>query len=192
MELIILCIFMLAGGLVYLIESGNQKRKQQIKEATEAYEQHILEEGKRLISLVVLMRQSQFVGDEDTYKAIKEKNYEGQLPEKLDNGSWTSPYPQLLTLPIAGINYRSGIKNCLGPAKARLIADPKNEYDPNAIKVVHESGTHIGFIPADRTDDIRELLPCYAMCEIDECEDDLDHHHYFRGWLYLNSQPIKN
>lgn len=190
MEVLLLLLF---GGLcfwaflIWLFRPSDQQRQERIA----LLNQSAIDKARRLTSLAVLMRQSQFVGDDETYKAVNNMKYNGELPEKQDNGSWTSLYPQLLALPIAGINYRSGIKNCLGLAKARLLADPKNEFDPNAIKVVHESGTHVGFIPADRTDDVRDLLPCYAMCEIEEREDDIDHHHYFRGWLYINTQPTK-
>lgn len=192
MEIIAFLILGFVGLLIWLISYGNQRLKEKENAHVELLNQKTLENAKRLASLAVLMRQAKFVGDEETYQAVSDMKYNGEMPEKQENGSWTSPYPQLIYLPIAGINYRSGIKNCLGPAKARLIADPKNEYDPNAIKVVHESGTHIGFIPADRTDDIRDLLPCYAMCEIEECEDDLDNRRYFRGWLYINTQQTNS
>lgn len=155
----------------------------------EAEEKH-LAEIKRQTGLAVLLGQSKFLGDDATYNAVIDNKYEGAIPEKQDNGSWTSPYQQLLSLPIAGINYRSGVKNCTRPSKARLVPDPKNEYDPDAIKVIHESGTHVGYVPADRTEDIRHLIPCYALCDITEEEDELDpHRHYFRGWIYINTQP---
>ena len=183
--------------IYYVIIVDKKEREKKIKAAEEAYaaqkaeDQKLIDNAKRALSCIILMRQADFLGDKETIQALNEKRYEGPLPEKQENGSWSSPYPQLLALPIAGINYRSGIKNVVGPAKARLVPDPKNEFDPDAIKVIHESGTHVGFIPADHTDDIRDLIPCYAMCDIEEATDKIDDRTYFRGWLYINTNPSK-
>lgn len=202
-SIVVLCYMFLCmvaiAVVVYFITIGNKKtRAKKIKAAEEAYAaqkaeyQKIIDNARRAIAGAVLLQQSKFVGDKKTYDEIMNNTYNGPLPEKQENGSWSSPYPQLLALPIAGINYRSGIKQCVGPAKARLVSDPKNEFDPDAIKVIHESGTHVGFIPSDRTDDIRDIIPCYAMCDIEECTDeDDDNRHYFRGWLYINTNPSK-
>lgn len=94
----------------------------------------------------------------------------------------------LAPFPIAGINQRDGISNCLGQSRVRLIADPKNEFNPNAIKVIHESGTHLGFIPDDRTHELRHLLPLYATCEVTDEQDDTTRHS-FRGIVYIKPQP---
>ena len=202
-SIVVLCYMFLCmvaiAVVVYYITIGNKKtRAKKIKAAEEAYaaqkaeDQKLIDNARRAIAGAVLLQQSKFVGDKKTYDEIMNNTYDGPLPEKQENGSWSSPYPQLLVLPIAGINYRSGIKNVVGPAKARLVADPKNEFDPDAIKVIHESGTHVGFIPSDRTDHIRDIIPCYAMCDIEECTDeDDDNRHYFRGWLYINTNPSK-
>lgn len=183
--------------IYYIIIVDKKEREKKIKAAEVSYaakkaeDQKIIDNIRRSTAGVVLLRQSKFIGDKKTYDELINNAYNGQLPEKQENGSWTSPYPQLLALPIAGINYRSGIKNVVGPAKARLVPDPKNEFDPDAIKVIHESGTHVGFIPADHTDDIRDLIPCYAMCDIEEATDKIDDRTYFRGWLYINTNPSK-
>lgn len=193
MELLLL---LFAGGIAFLIwfvtiiRNPNQKFRPAPKSTKQlkAEADHIAE-LERSTALAVLLGQSKFVGDESTYQSVINHKYEGPLPEKQDNGSWTSPYPQLLALPIAGINYRTNVSKCTRPGRARLVADPKNEYDPNAIKVIHESGTHLGFIPSDRTGDISDLIPCYAMCDITEEQDELDHaRHYFRGWIYINTK----
>lgn len=39
-----------------------------------------------------------------------------------------------------------------------LVPEPTNKYDPNAIKVVHESIGHIGYIPADTTVRVKKAL----------------------------------
>ena len=94
----------------------------------------------------------------------------------------------LAPFPIAGINQRDGISNCIGRSRVRLVADPKNEFNPHAIKVVHESGTHLGFIPDNRTHELRHLLPLYATCEITEEQADTTTHS-FRGMVYITKPP---
>lgn len=122
------------------------------------------------------LRQADEVFDWTTYNEILERKYTGKLPEHIVGSHWTNIYPDIYHTSIAGINYRTGIKplantyfDCL------LKADPKNEFDPNAIKIIHESGKHIGFIPADETQSVREFLdnhlPYYCKGRIRESSD---------------------
>ena len=78
---------------------------------------------------------------------------------------------------IAGINYRKGIKNYVGTFEGRLIPEPNNEYDPYAIRVEHSDGHHLGYIPSDETDYLRNLVdnkfPVICKGEITE-ETDYD------------------
>ena len=179
----------MAGIIVGFITWVNNTANKKEQAAKKQRDEELLMETKRLIAIGVLLQQSSLVGDSATEKAILNKTYDGELPVEHENGSWSSPYPQIIALPIAGINYRSNVAKCVGSGKARLVPDPKNEFDPNAIKVVHESGNHVGFIPSDRTNDVCDIVPCYALCKITEEEDAIDHHHYFRGWIYVNTQP---
>lgn len=42
--------------------------------------------------------------------------------------------------------------------KIDLIPEPDNEYDPNAIKVVHEEFGMLGYVPADETEKVKEII----------------------------------
>lgn len=122
------------------------------------------------------IRQSDESFDLDTHIAIVNGTYTGPLPE-YDGFYWSNIYPDLYHTKIAGINFRRGIRNLAGMYfNALLVAEPKNKYDPNAIKIIHaEDRRHLGYIPADETDDVRAWInntlpyPCRAF--IDEFED---------------------
>lgn len=90
---------------------------------------------------------------------------------------------------IAGINYRQGIKNYVGTFEGRLIPEPTNEYDPNAIRVEHSDGHHLGYIPSDDTDYLRNLVdnkfPVSCHGEITEKEDLEENRKYFQGIAYV-------
>lgn len=90
---------------------------------------------------------------------------------------------------IAGINYRKGIKNYVGTFEGRLIPEPNNEYDPNAIRVEHSDGHHLGYIPSDETDYLRNLVdnkfPVACKGEITEETDYDEKRMYFQGIVYI-------
>ena len=57
-----------------------------------------------------------------------------------------------------------------------FVAEPKNKYDPNAIKILHATDNrHIGYIPSDETDAVRAWvnnnLPYPCRAHIDEFEE---------------------
>lgn len=81
---------------------------------------------------------------------------------------------------IAGINFQNGIYDLAGhEVKCTLEADPQNEYDPFAIKVIHtQSGRHLGFVPAKETEAVRKFihyqLPFFACkAQINLIKDDM-------------------
>jgi hypothetical protein len=81
---------------------------------------------------------------------------------------------------IAGINFQNGIDDLAGhEVKCTLEADPQNEYDPFAIKVIHtQSGRHLGFVPAKETEAVRKFihyqLPFFACkAQINLIKDDM-------------------
>ena len=123
------------------------------------------------------MQQALDAFDWKTYNAIVEGTYNGPLPKQIGGGHYTSIYPDLYNTRIAGINFRRGIKNLAEMYfDALLVPDPKNKFDKNAIKIVHaEDGRHLGFIPSDETDDVREWcgnqFPYQCRAHIDEFED---------------------
>lgn len=71
---------------------------------------------------------------------------------------------------IAGVRYRSGIDNHLGEFVGRLVPEPNNPHDPNAIRIQAPDGTHLGYVPKDRTAEVRAYakLPgpccCFIAC----------------------------
>lgn len=113
---------------------------------------------ERLRKLGEVKRQAEVVGDEDVLKAVLNDVYRGDMPEQLDNGLWTSIFPNLETMKIAGINYRGNLSAYVGDFRGVLIPEPKNEYDPNAIMIKCEDGKHLGYVPEDLTASIRERL----------------------------------
>ena len=118
------------------------------------------------------MQQAADAFDWETHFAILGRTYDGPLPE-YDGYHWTNMYPDLYRTKIAGINLRHNIDDLDGTYfSASLVPEPKNEYDPNAVKVFNaDDGRHLGYIPADETDIVREWTnnhfpyPCRAHVE---------------------------
>lgn len=69
---------------------------------------------------------------------------------------------------IAGIYHRNRIDRYLGEFEGALIAEPDNQYDPNAIMILSHDYHHVGYVPKDRTEEIRKYftLPCKCYCYI--------------------------
>jgi hypothetical protein len=67
---------------------------------------------------------------------------------------------------IAGITHGEHIDEHLGEFVAKLVTDPTNPYDANAIKIMTDNGHRIGFVPRDMTSTIRDFTtlprPCYC------------------------------
>ena len=122
------------------------------------------------------IRQADEAFDLDTHIAIVNGTYTGPLPD-YDGFYWSNIYPDLYHTKIAGINFRRGIRNLAGMYfDALLVAEPKNKFDPNAIKIIHaEDHRHLGYIPADETDSVRawinNTLPYPCRAYIDEFEE---------------------
>ena len=107
------------------------------------------------------LRQTEDVLDYDTTALLLQRQYKGPLPYEVMDGMWSNIYPDIYSTKVAGINYhKAAARQYAGITfPATLVADPKNEYDENAIKVIHsESKKHLGFIPADETEDVRQFL----------------------------------
>lgn len=140
------------------------------------------------------MRQAEEVWDMKTVLAIQFGHYEGPLPDHIVGGHWTDLYPNIYRTKIAGINFRKDAKTYAGQIiDCMLYPDPKNDYDPNAIKVVTNDYTHIGFIPADETQYIREWVnnqlpyPCRARIQ-EQTDYDYDDRErtYLTGNICIN------
>lgn len=147
----------------------------------------VLANANRLMLLMEVMRQAKLYGDSDTVQAVTNMTYDGPLPEKLPDGSYTRLY-ELQDYNIAGINYRGNVATYLGDFEGYLKPDPENEHDPNAIAVYAKDGHHLGFIPAACTDYIRSLgkqFPIAITGTIDQEHDDIEDRYYFVGTVFL-------
>ena len=124
------------------------------------------------------IRQADEVWDWATHNAIVAGTYTGPLPEHIVANHWTDLYPDIYRTSVAGINFRRGIKDLAGTTfDATLVAEPTNKHDPNAIKIIAFDGSHLGYIPADETDAVRQFLsgtlshPCRV--HVDEGEEEV-------------------
>lgn len=167
--LILVALVMLVYGLAKRLTSSTNTPAQPIKQR-----QRPLTPEER-----EALRQAERAFDWHTANSILKREYTGTLPECIVGGLWTNLYPNLYQTSIAGINFRKGIKDLAGLYfDAILVADPKNKFDAKAIKIVHAGdGRHLGFIPAEETDDVRAFvnnqLPYSAVrAHIDEGEDE--------------------
>ena len=128
----------------------------------------------------------------DVHQQILEGTYTGPLPERRNDGGWTSIFDDLRILSIAGINHRQGINRYTGRNTIALVPEPTNEFDANAIKVVAEDGHHLGYVHRDQTEMVRswahDSFPMYCVCRIEEKEDEDDGHRFFVGYLYIKKQ----
>ena len=138
------------------------------------------------------MIQADETGRADVKQQILDNKYSGPMPERRNDGGWTSIFDDLRILSVAGINHRQGINRYTGRNTVALVPEPTNEFDANAIKVVAEDGHHLGYIHRDQTEMVRswarDQFPMYCVCRIEEKEDDDDGHRFFTGYLYIKKQ----
>ena len=143
---------------------------------------------KKMILLMEVKRQAEERGDEDTVNAVLNMTYNGTMPMQKLNGSYTCIYNPLWDFNLAGVNYRKNIRDYVGVFDGYLQPEPDNEYDPDAIAVYHADGHHLGYIPQNCTDDIRDLelpFPIEVFGEIEEGYDYEENRNYFKGTVYL-------
>ena len=150
-----------------------------------------------LIFVNEVKHQAALVGDQATIEAVDADKYDGPIPYE-KHGRFTSIYPdRLLILSIAGINYRGNLSAYVGDFKGVLVPEPKNDYDPKAIKVVCEDGKHLGYVPEFETDHVRNLIGANVSDPswrhritgtIEECEEDTyddKPRKFFVGEIYI-------
>jgi len=101
------------------------------------------------------------------YFCIKDKGYHVSVWPK-DQG-----VGDYLEFPIAGITHGEHVDDHLGEFAATLEPDPTNPYDQNAIKIVTSEGHHVGYVPKDQTQYVRDFstLPCRCYCYIGTNDD---------------------
>lgn len=154
--------------------------------------QKLVANARNIIRVGEALIQAGLVGDQKTIDAINSMTYDGPLPEKRNDGGWLSIYDNLRILKIAGINHRQGIERYIGRVDCALVPEPKNEFDPDAIKVVAEDSHHLGYIASNQTDFVRsmtgEQFPYRCTAFIQNAEDEDDGHQFFVGHVYIVKQ----
>jgi len=143
---------------------------------------------KKMMLLMEVKRQAEERCDEDTVNAVLNMTYNGTLPTQKPDGSYTCIYNPLWDFNLAGVNYRKNIRDYVGVFDGYLQPEPDNEYDPDAIAVYHADGHHLGYIPQNCTDNIRDLelpFPIAVFGEIEEGYDYEENRNYFKGTVWL-------
>ena len=98
------------------------------------------------------------------YFCVKDKGYHVTVwPKNQPTGGY-------IEFNIAGISYRGDISPYLGEFVAILEPEPSTPYDANAIKILAPDGYHVGYVPHDFTDAVRDAshLPCSCYAYIGE------------------------
>ena len=181
MEPLLITIVVIAIIAIAFLSNNNSKP---VESKTKPEPKRPLTEAER-----EAMRQADEAFDWDTHNALANRTYTGPLPDHVAYNMWTNIYPNLYNSKIAGINFRKGIKDLAGQYfSCYLEADPKNKYDQNAIKIMHADGRHLGFIPSEETEHVREFINNqfpYMDCKghIDEGEE-YDENDRLRHFLY--------
>ena len=68
------------------------------------------------------------------------------------------PSEFIAAMSVAGINKHGCQMKHVGTFVGQLVAEPDNDFDANAIKVMHSDGTHLGYIKKEETDAVRQML----------------------------------
>ena len=182
-------IFVFAFLLIYGITSAPKKQKQ--SSPTKPKEQTY--NPIYLLRLGEVKRRAEERGDTATVQAVLNMTYDGPLPKMKPDHTFVAEGSTVIEYSIAGINYRREISNYVGDLMGYIKPEPRNKYDPNAIAVHAFDGHHLGYIPADYTDDVRDLIqssfPFPAWCDIAEDFDYDENRRYFRGTVYLEIPP---
>lgn len=150
---------------IYKFDQSVEKKKQQ-KQSQQPMHFDLLDENgdpiKKPVVKVKACGGSDAPVQELQYFCIKDKDYHVSVWPK------DQPIGGYIEFNIAGISHREGIDNHLGEFVATLETEPTNPYDANAIKILAPDGHHLGYVPRDTTDAIRDItsLPCSCFCYI--------------------------
>lgn len=168
----LLILFIIAVCLlVYAVKVSRRNKEESEKQQTAQQPTHfdLLDDNGDPISapkikIVIGGGDSDAPVQELQYFCIKDKGYHVSV--------WPKDYNHfdMIRFNIAGIEYRDNIDEYLGESVGVLEAEPTNPYDPNAIKILAHDGHHVGYIPKDMTNEVRNFtqLPCKCFCYIGE------------------------
>ena len=147
--------------------------------------------AQRLMQRTEAYIQASIVHDDSTKAALDAGTYDGPLPERRGDGGWLSIYDGLRILSIAGINHRQNVNRYTGRNTVAIVPEPKNEFDPNALKVIAEDGHHLGYVGRDYQEMVRswchERWPYYCEVVIRDAHED-DGTTFYVGYLYIIKQ----
>ena len=147
--------------------------------------------AQRLMQRTEAYIQASIVHDDATKAALDAGTYDGPLPERRGDGGWLSIYDGLRILSIAGINHRQNIGRYTGRNTVAIVPEPKNEFDPGALKVIAEDGHHLGYVGRDHQEMVRswsrEQWPYYCEAIIRDAHED-DGTIFYVGYLYIIKQ----
>lgn len=94
---------------------------------------------------------------------------------------------EIMEVKIAGINYRRNMKDYVGQFSGNLVAEPNNEYDPEAI-AIKCGRKKMGYIPENQTAQVREFVGGVLPYNCDGMiTDDYDGNgrHYYYGLVVI-------
>ena len=172
--LIILCVLILVF-LVKTIASFQKNEQQQ-------------ETGKEATMSDISSSESSNA-QELKFFCIKDKGYHVSVWPNVDG------YVDLdyIEFNIAGIiHHREAAMNHLGETMGILVAEPDNPYDANAIRIMTPDWQCVGYVPKDRTDEIREHTkfpcPCLFYIGINKENDE----QIFYTDAYIRLDMLKN
>ncbi|MDY4160845.1 MAG: HIRAN domain-containing protein [Prevotella sp.] len=192
MVLLIISILVVIGIVLFMNSKSSTKDEivekhsvssESVKEKVS--DEELIANANRLAAMGEALQQAKEQGDEKTVEAILNMTYTGPLPEKKEDGTYTKIYKNYLRFKIAGINHRENIGDYEGKFIGEVVLEPTNQYDHNAIKVVHQDGKHLGYVPAEETAQLREWVKnrfpykCYG--EIFQEEDYDEDRKYYWG-----------
>ena len=147
--------------------------------------------AQRLMQRTEAYIQASIVHDDSTKAALDAGTYDGPLPERRGDGGWLSIYDGLRILSIAGINHRQQVDRYTGRNTVAIVPEPKNEFDPGALKVIAEDGHHLGYVGRDHQEMVRswshERWPYYCEAVIRDAHED-DGTTFYVGYLYIIKQ----
>lgn len=190
--LLVIGILAVVGILIY-VNSKSSKKEYVLESPSatpgpvhkEVSDEELIANANKLVAMSEALQQAKAQGDEKTVQAILNMTYTGPLPEKKEDGTYTKIYKNYLRFKIAGINHRESIGDYEGKFIGEVVPEPTNQYDPNAIKIVHQDGKHLGYVPAEDTEQLREWVKnqfpykCYG--EIFQDEDYDEGRKYYLG-----------
>ena len=176
---------------VVVKKENDEEQAQQAATNPEPIKEDPLVVAQRLMQRTEAYIQASIVHDDATKAALDAGTYDGPLPERRGDGGWLSIYDGLRILSIAGINHRQQVDRYMGRNTVAIVPEPKNEFDPGALKVIAEDGHHLGYVGRDHQEMVRswshERWPYYCEAVINDAHED-DGTTFYVGYLYIIKQ----